>query len=61
MSGLSNSTIDRKEAAGEFPVRVVLSARAVGWYADEVQAWIDSRSRGLAAAPEDAIRARSAA
>lgn len=61
MSGISTSSIDRAEAAGEFPVRVVLSVRAVGWYQDEIQAWIDSRSRGPAAAPKEAIKARSAA
>lgn len=28
---------------GEFPAQVSIGARAVGWYEDEVQTWIDNR------------------
>jgi prophage regulatory protein len=28
---------------GEFPIQVSIGARAVGWYEDEVQDWIDER------------------
>ena len=39
-SGLKQSTIDEKEAAGEFPKRVRLGARAVGWIDSEIDDWI---------------------
>jgi len=44
-TGLSRSTIHTMEAAGEFPRRIELGARSVGWYEDEVAAWIESRQR----------------
>jgi predicted DNA-binding transcriptional regulator AlpA len=31
----------------EFPVRVQIGPRSVGWYEDEVDAWINSRVRGF--------------
>jgi predicted DNA-binding transcriptional regulator AlpA len=40
---LSRSTILRMEKAGEFPARVQLSSRAVGYCADAVDAWLASR------------------
>jgi predicted DNA-binding transcriptional regulator AlpA len=50
-TGMSASSIDREEHRGKFPKRVVLSPKAVGWYADEVAAWINSRRRGFTEAP----------
>jgi prophage regulatory protein len=40
-SGLSRASIYR--GAGNFPRPVKLTARAVGWYLHEVEAWIESR------------------
>jgi prophage regulatory protein len=42
-SGLSDASIDRREAAGEFPRRVQLGPRSVGWVEDEVDEWIAKR------------------
>ena len=44
-TGLSRSEIYRREGLGEFPVRLSLGARAVGWLEGEVDAWIKSRVR----------------
>jgi prophage regulatory protein len=44
-TGLSRSTIHMMEAAGDFPRRVTLGSRSVGWYEDEVTTWIESRQR----------------
>jgi prophage regulatory protein len=44
-SGLSSTTRWRLERKGEFPARVRLSANAIGWYEDEIDEWIASRSR----------------
>jgi prophage regulatory protein len=41
--GLSISTIRRMIQRGEFPAPVKLSAQAVGWRLEEVQAWVASR------------------
>jgi len=45
MCGLSYPTIWRLESAGQFPKRVQLSPRRVGWFEDEIEAWLESRPR----------------
>lgn len=45
LTGLSRTTIWRREREGTFPNRVKLGPNAVGWRADEVRDWIDSRPR----------------
>jgi prophage regulatory protein len=42
----------RLEQKGEFPARVQLGANSVGWYADEVAAWCESRIRAGGRAPK---------
>jgi len=42
-TGLSRSAIYAKIGKDEFPPRISLGPRAVGWLADEVEAWIQSR------------------
>ena len=42
-AGLSRSAIYNLEKAGDFPARISLGARSVGWLESEVQAWIESR------------------
>ena len=44
-TGLSRSTVHKLELAGDFPKRVVLGPRSVGWWEDEVTGWMDSRRR----------------
>jgi prophage regulatory protein len=39
-TGLSRSTIYLRVAQGQFPAPVSLGARAVGWIASEVDAWL---------------------
>jgi prophage regulatory protein len=46
-TGLSRSAIYRLEAAGKFPPRVRVSARATAWRSDLVSAWIDARPRAV--------------
>jgi prophage regulatory protein len=41
--GLSRTTIWRMERTGQFPRRVLLSARAVGWQESELKAWLFKR------------------
>ena len=45
ITGLSKATLWRLVKAGDFPRPIRLGARAVGWKAQEVVAWIDSRPR----------------
>ncbi len=49
-TGLSRTSIWRRERAGTFPARVRLGDRAVGWRSNEIEAWI----RGLERAVEGA-------
>jgi prophage regulatory protein len=44
-TGLSRSEIYRREALDQFPRRVRLGARSVGWPQSEVQNWIEARIR----------------
>ena len=60
LTGLSDSTIYRKELSGDFPARVQLGQNSVGWFEDEVLCWTEGRQRGMAAAPSEAIAARRA-
>lgn len=41
----SNTHLKRLERLGSFPKRVQLSPARVGWYEDEIWAWVDSRPR----------------
>ena len=40
-TGLSDSTIYRKEKDGKFPKRIKISERLVGWYEDEIERWLN--------------------
>ncbi len=40
LTGISRTTIWRKERIGEFPARVPLSSCIVGWRATEINEWI---------------------
>jgi prophage regulatory protein len=44
LTGLSRSTRWRLERRGEFPKRVTLTARCVGWLESEVAAWLEKRA-----------------
>jgi prophage regulatory protein len=50
--GLGPSRTDELEREGKFPQRVRLSERAVGWYEDEVDAWLESRPRASDMRPD---------
>ena len=47
LCGISKSTLEDLIAAGEFPKPVRISARAVGWWAWEVLAWLKTRPLAL--------------
>jgi len=44
MIPLSDVTVWRMEKRGEFPKRFTLGGRAVGWFADEIDEWLDSKA-----------------
>ena len=44
--GLSRTTVWRLERSNEFPKRLQLSARNVGWLRADVDRWIDQRKAG---------------
>ncbi len=43
ISGYGRTSIYEKIKTGEFPKPYPLGARAVGWLAEDIEAWIDSR------------------
>ena len=46
VTGLSSSSINRKTAAGQFPVPVRLGARCTRWRAADVRAWLAAQVTG---------------
>lgn len=42
-TGISRATIYRLMAKGTFPRQVQISPGAVGWHAEEIEAWVASR------------------
>ena len=50
--GLSRTTIWRRERAGDFPARIRLGGRSVGWLDSEVEEWLERRPRGMAGAEQ---------
>ena len=57
MTGLGRSTIYRMEAVGQFPQRIKLGLRAVGWMESEVQAWLAMRAEAREATRSYAVAA----
>jgi len=53
-TGLSNATVYRKLAAGEFPKPVRLGCRCTRWKAADVRAWIQAQGRSIVATEETA-------
>ena len=43
--GLSRSTIDRLEKANLFPRRIRLGANSVAWFSDEIDKWLEERTK----------------
>jgi len=52
--GMSQTRVDVLEKRGEFPQRVRISERAVGWRSDEIEAWILARPRAADVPPDKA-------
>ena len=44
-TGLSKASLYRLMAAEAFPRPIKLGERAVGWWASEIDAWLDTRER----------------
>ena len=44
-TGLGRSMVYQLEASSQFPRRVKIGARAVGWIEEEVQLWLADRVR----------------
>lgn len=58
LTGLKKSTVYRFVKDGEFPQPIQLGPKLLGWFEDEVTAWLEARPRGLHSA-EDARPLRS--
>jgi prophage regulatory protein len=44
-TGLPKTTLRDLESIGQFPRRISLGPRVVGWYEDEITTWVESRQR----------------
>jgi len=47
-TGLSRGQAWKEEKRGRFPLRVQLTPYRIGWFEDEIDAWIANRPRGTA-------------
>ena len=43
-TGLSDATIWRREHSGDFPRRMSLGGKAVGWLESEIEEWIQKKA-----------------
>ena len=43
LTGLKRSSIYAYEKSGNFPNRITISSRCVGWISEEINAWISDR------------------
>jgi prophage regulatory protein len=60
-TGLSDTTIWRLEKVDEFPARILITqAGAIGWFEDEIDAWVHDRIRGFGKRPPLANRNKAA-
>jgi len=60
-TGLSDTTIWRLERKGEFPARIqITEGGLVGWFSDEIDAWLHDRVRSFGKRPPLADRGRTA-
>jgi len=60
LTGVSPSSIWRWERQGEFPARIHIGARAIGWRLSDINKWLSARcSEGQPTAPHtvDPMRA----
>jgi len=46
-TSLKRVTLWRLEKRGDFPARVNLTDKKVGWFKSDIDNWIDTRSRGI--------------
>lgn len=46
ITGLSETTLWRKEKTGEFPNRLKITKHSVGWKESDVQKWIENLNNG---------------
>ena len=53
LGGRSSSSVRRDEFAGRFPRRVKIGPRQVGWFAHEIEAWLEDLKNGTADHPND--------
>jgi len=53
--GKSRTQRWRDIRAGKFPAPVQLGPNSIGWYEDEIDAWLASRPRVIYAPPEKAV------
>ena len=60
VTGLSKATVYRLLERGEFPPRVKLSPRCVGWRVADVDAWLDERAAASGVPVPPAPEARAA-
>lgn len=47
--GFTRLTMWRMEKKGNFPKRVQLTGKKIGWFEDELDEWLESRPRGICA------------
>lgn len=52
-TGLSRTSLWRKEKEGTFPSRVKIGANSVAWREEDIEAWIESRPRARAGSDEE--------
>ncbi len=55
LAGRSSSSVRRDEFAGRFPRRVKIGPRQVGWFAHEIDSWLEELKNGTADHPNELV------
>lgn len=53
LAGRSSSSVRRDEFAGRFPRRVKIGPRQVGWFAHEIDSWLENLKNSTADHPNE--------
>jgi len=53
LTSLKRVTLWRLERRGDFPIRINLTGKKVGWFKREIDAWLDKRLRGIGVGSEN--------
>lgn len=56
LTGLSISTINRRMAAGSFPIAISIGGRLIAWRSEDIEAWLASPASWQAESASEGVQ-----